>query len=52
MPWPKTGATHYHALLGLPYKGRAIKELRRFKYTALRPTKLSGRGCNQPSPEV
>ena len=20
MPWPKTGATHYHALLGLPEK--------------------------------
>ncbi len=26
MPWPKkTGATHYHAQLGLPDKGRAIK---------------------------
>ncbi len=21
MPWPKTGATHYHAQLGLPDKG-------------------------------
>ena len=24
MPWPQTGATHYHAHLGLPHKGRAI----------------------------
>ena len=28
MPWPqKTGATHYHAQLGLPDKGHAIKGL-------------------------
>ena len=27
MPWSKTGATNYHAQLGLPDKGRAIKEL-------------------------
>ncbi len=27
MPWPKTGATQYHAQLGLPEKGRAIKWL-------------------------
>ena len=26
MPYPKTGRTHYHAQLGLLYKGRAIKE--------------------------
>ena len=25
MPWPKTGETHYHAQLGPPDKGRAIK---------------------------
>ncbi len=25
MPWPRTGETHYHAQLGLPDKGRAIK---------------------------
>ena len=25
MPWPKTGATHCHAQLGLSDKGRAIK---------------------------
>ncbi len=29
MPWPKIGATHYHAQLGLPDKGRAIKVLSR-----------------------
>ena len=27
MPWPKTFANHYHAQLGLPDKGHAIKEL-------------------------
>ncbi len=28
MPWPKkTGTTNYHAQLGFPYKGRAIKGL-------------------------
>ncbi len=27
MPWPKTGATHYHAQLGLLDRGCAIKEL-------------------------
>ena len=27
MSWPKTGATYYHAKLGLPDKGRAIKGL-------------------------
>ena len=27
MPWPQTGATHYHAQLGRPDKGRAIKGL-------------------------
>ena len=27
MPWSKTGVTHYHAQLGLPDKGRAIKGL-------------------------
>ena len=25
MPWPKAGATQYHAQLGLPDKGHAIK---------------------------
>ena len=27
MPWPKTVATQYHAQLGLPDKGHAIKGL-------------------------
>ena len=27
MTWPKTGAIHYYAQLGLPDKGRAIIEL-------------------------
>ena len=27
MPWPQIGATHYHAKLGLPDNGRAIKGL-------------------------
>ena len=27
MPWPQTGSTQYHAKLGLPDKGRAIKGL-------------------------
>ncbi len=27
MPWPKTGATHYHAQLGLPDKSHAFKGL-------------------------
>ncbi len=27
MPWPETGATHYHGQLGFTDKGRTIKEL-------------------------
>ena len=27
MPWPQTGATHYPAQLGPPYKGLGIKGL-------------------------
>ncbi len=27
MPWPQTGATQYHAQVGLPGKGCTIKEL-------------------------
>ena len=27
MSWPKTGITNYHAKLGLPDKGRAIKRI-------------------------
>ena len=40
MPWPQTGSTHYHAQLGLPDKGRAIKGL------------VICNSCYQPSPEV
>ncbi len=39
MPWPKTGATQYHAQLGLPEKGRAIKGL---VIQSLEPAKRSG----------
>ena len=28
MPWPQTGATHYHAQLGLQNKGRAIQGMK------------------------
>ena len=35
MPWPKTGATQYHAQLGLPDKDRAIKVLVVFNDLAL-----------------
>ena len=45
MLWPKTGATQYHAQLGLPDKGRAIKGL-----VVLQ--KRCGPVCYQPSPEV
>ncbi len=44
MPWPKTGATHYHAQLGLPEKGRTIEELGYKLRLAL--------GCYQQSLEV
>ena len=27
IPWPNTGASHYHAQLGLTAKGGSIKEL-------------------------
>ncbi len=45
MPWPKTGATQYHAQLGLPDKGRAIKGLvvcNSWGSRALGPAKRSG----------
>ena len=41
MPWPKSGATQYHAQLGLPDKGRAIKGLVVCN-RALGPAKRSG----------
>ncbi len=52
---PITGATHYHAQLGLPDKGRAIKELVVCNIWDLEPLdQLNGLalGCYQPSPEV
>ena len=53
MPWPQTGATHYHAQLGLPDKGRAIKGLVVYNVSDLWDL-LNGLdlGCYQPSPEV
>ncbi len=53
MPWPQTGTTRYHAQLGLPNKGRAIKEL--VVCNDLEPLDLLNGltlGCYQPSPEV
>ncbi len=52
---PKTGAAHYHAQLGLPDKGRAIKELVVGNSWDLEPFDLLNclvLGCYQPSPEV
>ena len=42
MPWPKTGATQYHAQLELPDKGRAIKGLVVCNIWDLGPAKWSG----------
>ncbi len=55
MPWHQIGATQYHAQLGLPDKGRAIKLLVVFNNWDLAPLDLiSGLalGCFQPSHEV
>ena len=55
MPWSQTGATQYHAQLGLPDKGRAIKELVVSKSWDLEPWDLiNGLAlvCYLPSPEV
>ena len=55
MPWPQTGATHYHAQLGLPGKGRAIKGLVVCNNWDLEPFDLPNvlaLGCYQPSPGV
>ena len=40
MPWPQTGATQYHAQLGLPDKGRAIKGLVVYNNWNLQPYDL------------
>ena len=50
---PKTGATHYHAQLGLPDKGRTIKELVVCNNWDLEPLDLLNGlalGCYQPAP--
>ena len=55
MPLPKTGATNYHAQLGLPDKGCAIKGLVVCNNWDLEPLDLLDGldlGCYQPSPEV
>ncbi len=55
MPWPQTGATQYHAQLGLPDKGYAIKELVVCNSWDLEAWGLLNGlalGCYQPSPEV
>ncbi len=55
MPWFQTGATQYHAQLGLPDKGRAIKGLDVCNNWDLEPLDLLNGlalGCYQPSPKV
>ena len=55
MSEPKTGATQYHADLGHPDKGLAIKGLVVFNIWILEPLDLLNcmtLGCKQPSPEV
>ncbi len=54
MPWPKTGATHFHTQLGLSYKYCAIKGLVVFNGWDLEPLdELNdiALGCYQPSPK-
>ncbi len=55
MPWPPKGAPQYHAQLGLPDKGRAIKKLVVCNNWDLEPLDLLNGlaiGSYQPSPEV
>ncbi len=55
MPWKQTGFTQYHAQLGLPDKGRAIKELVVCNSWDLKPWDLANSlalGCYLPSPEI
>ncbi len=55
MPWPQTGATQYHAQLGLPDKGRAIKWFVVCNSWDIEPLYLLNGlalGCYQPIPEV
>ena len=48
MPWPKTGATKYHAQLGLQDKGRAIKGLVVCNNWDLDPLDLNGLALGRP----
>ncbi len=51
MPWPKTGATHYHVQLGLLDKGYVINGLVVFNDWDLEPLDLLNGlalGCYQP----
>ena len=55
MPWPQTGATHYHAQLVLSDKGSAIKGLvvcNSWDLELLYLINCLALGCYQPSPEV
>ncbi len=55
MPWPQKGATLYHAQLGLPDKGRAIKGLvvcNNWDLYTLDLLNGLALGCYQLSPEV
>ncbi len=55
MPCHKIGVTQYHAQLGLPDKGRAIKGLVVSDNWDLQSLDLLNRlaiGCYQPSPQV
>ena len=55
MPWPKKRATQYHAQLGIPDKGRAIKGLvvcNNWYLESLDLLNGLALGCYQPSPEV
>ncbi len=54
MPWLQKGATHYHAQIGLPVKGCAIKRLVVCNSWDLEPLYLLNGlalGCYQPFPE-
>ena len=55
MPWTLTGETQYHAQLGLPDKGCAIKGLVVCNDVDLEPLDLVNGlvlGCYRPSPVV
>ena len=55
MPWPKTGATQYHAQLGLLDKGCAIKGLvvcNSWELELLNLLNGLALSCYQPSPDV